>query len=556
MSEDGIYGSPVAREKFAREHPDYGNPHPSARPPARTPAQGGHPPLPHKPPVQKHVAVPTTQQHHFVKKTCHLIEFSAECEHGGRKAVKEKDGEYSLSVVPHESGGPGQGNTKTSVGAGTKPVRTDAQVKAEDKHRTQTAHDLETEHQRLEKRAAKLAARKDTNTRNYRRTVSRLNRDRGSHAARQGEFIRDNRAKNYFGAELYLDQGDPTVDDKMTFRAKMARHCSKHPAWALWDCSTNEWVDIHQGAEWPTDALLPPVIDYSAMPSVLPKILTGANAYWLKRLEPRLYKVHLYTCEGDEVIHVKVYPLVESGIDISIEHEGDKNEPGKGSWAARIKESKEKFETVVGTISRVAPGGGSVALEILPEGKLSLLNKWVEEEKTSEVVWEADALVKATIIKLTILRPIIAELPELLMRAIRSVADAGIDIKLTMEASVNVTCKWKQAPEKELQFEPSGGVGGEVNLGVWAHLHIGMPILNSNVLSAEAEAKTGLEFSSTIAPNSEGGEEKVAIDVKGQWKHPLLVTGSVTFLGGKPQTFAKDLLGSLPEHSFGKFHPW
>lgn len=557
MSEDGIHGSPAARERFAREHPDHGNPNPPARPPARSAAHGGgHPPIHHAPPKQKHVAVPTTQQHQFTKKTCHLIEFEAKCQHGDRKAVKEKDGEYVLSVVPHEGGTGTPGNTKTSAGVGTKPVQTNAQVKADDKHRQQTSHDLETEHQRLEKREAKLKGRKDTNTRNYQRTVSRLNRDRSAHQARQDEFIKDNKAKNYYGVELYLDQGDPTVDDKMAFKARMARHCSKHPAWALWDCSTNEWVDTHQGEEWSTDALLPPVVDYSAMPSVLPKIITGANAYWLKNLEPRLYKVHLYTCEGDEVIHVKVYPLVESGIDISIEHEGSKNEPAKGSWNARIKDSKEKFETVVGTISRVAPGGGSVALEILPEGKLSLVNKWVEEEDTSEVVWEADAVVKATVIKLTILRPIIAELPDLVMRAVRSIADAGIDIKLALEASVNVTCKWKQAPEKALHFEPSGGLGGEVSLGVWAHLHIGMPILNSNVLSLEAEAKTGMEFSSTVAPKTEGGEEKVYLDVKGQWKHPLVVSGSVTFLAGKPEGFVKDLLGPLPEHKFGSVHLW
>ena len=557
MSEDGIHGSPASVEKFARDHPDYNNPNAQAHPLVRRPAHtGGHPPISHKPPKQKHVAVPTTQEHQFTKKTCKLIEISVKCQHDGRKAIKEKDGEYALSVVPHESGPTTSGNTKTSGGIGTKPVQSNAQVEAEDKKHKQTSSDLESEHQSLEDRQAKLAARKDANTGKYRRVAARLNRAKAAHQTRQEEFIKDNRAKNYFGAELYLDQGDPTIDDKMAFKAQMAKHCSKHPAWALWDCSTNEWVDTHQGLDWSTDALLPPVVDYSQMASVLPKVIAGENAYWLKSLEPRLYKVHLYTCEGEEVIHIKVYPLVESGIDISIEHEGSKNDPAHGSWAARITESKEKFESVVETISQVAPGGGSVSLEILPEGKFSLFNEWVEEEATNEVVWEADAVVKATIIKLTILRPIVAGLPEAVMKAIRSILDAGLDIKASVEASANVTCKWKQAPEKEMQFEPSGGIGGEAGLGLWAHLHLGMPILNENVLSLDAEAKTVAEISSTITPKTEGGEEKVLLDVKGKWAHPLVVNYSVAYLMGKPISSSKDLLGPLPEHSFGSVHLW
>lgn len=557
MSEDGIHGTPASNEQFARNHPNYNNSGPTvARTAGRPPVhKGGRPPIHHVPPKQKDATIPTTRENHAVKKTCHLVSFSAECEHDARKAVKE-EGEYVLSVVPHDSGSWGHGNTKTSGGVGNKRVRTVAQDREEEQHRDKTAHKLDAEHEKLENRAAKLRARKDTNTRNYRRAASRLSHAQSSHDTRKGEFIKDNRAKNYFGAELYLDQGDPTIDDKITLQATMARHCSKHPAWALWDCSTNEWVDTHQGEKWLTDALLPPVIDYSALPSVLPKFLGGPHAYWLKGVKPRLYKIHLYTCEGDEVIHVKVYPLVESGIDITIEHEGDKNEPAKGSWHSRIKESKEKFESVVGVISRVTPAGGSVSLEILPEGKFSLLNKWVEEEKTSEVVWEADVVVEATIIKLTIVRPIIAGLPELLMRAVRQVADAGIDITLTIGASVNVTCKWKQAPEQKMHFEPSGGVKGEVTLGISAHLHLGMPILNDNVISANADAKTAAELSSSVKPNSEGGEEKIAIEVKGQWKHPLVVSGSVTFFSGKPLGFSKDLLGSMPEHNFGTFHPW
>lgn len=559
MSEDGIHGSPASVEKFARDHPHYNDTDGKAHKPVHRPAHaGGHPPIPHKPPKQKHVAVPTTQEHHFSKKTCELIEISAKCQHPGRKAIKEKDGEYSLSVVPHDGGLSRAGSARTGVGVATKSAQSDAQVKAEEDHHKKTSQNLETEHQRLGKRAAKLAARKDANTRNYRRTASRLNRDRAGHAGRRAEFIKDNRAKTTFGAELYVDQGDPTVNDKMTFHAKMARHCSKHPAWALWDCSTNEWVDSSEPkkSDWSTDGLLPPVVDYSAMPSVLPKFMGGENAYWLKGVEPRLYKVHLYTCDGEEIVHVKVYPLVESGIDITIAHEGSKNEPSKGSWAARIGEAKEKFESIIEKVSRVAPGGGSVTLEILPEGKFTLSNKWVEEEETSEVVWEADAVVNATLVKLTILRPIVAGLPQVVMDAIRSVLDAGLDIEVTVEASANVTCEWKQAPEKQLHFVPTGGIKGEGGFGVLAHLHIGMPILNTNVLSLDARARTVGELTSKIEPKTEGGEEKVSIAVSCKWAHPLNVAYSVQYFRARPRVFSADLLGPLPEHKFGSINLW
>lgn len=557
MSEDGIHGTRASVEQFARDHPDYNNTDGKAHKPVhRLTHTGGHPPIPHKLPKQKHVAVSTTQEHQFTKKTCELIEISAKCEHDNRKAIKEKDGEYVLSVVPHDGGLTTPGNTRTSGGVTTKPVQSNAQVEAEDKKRKQTSSDLEADHQSLENRQAKLTARKDANTGKYRRVAARLNRAKAAHQARQEEFIKDNRKRNYFGGELYLDQGDPTVDDKMAFKAQMTKHCSKHPAWALWDCSTNEWVDTHHGMEWSTDALLPPVVDYSQMASVLPKVIAGENAYWLKSLEPRLYKVHLYTCESEEVIHVKVYPLVESGIDISIKHEGSKNEPAHGSWAARIAESTEKFESVVALISHVAPSGGSVTLEILPEGKFSLLNKWAEEETSNEVVWEADVIVKATLVNLTIVRPIVAGLPEVVMKAIRPVLDAGLDINASVELSANVTCKWKQAPEKEMHVEPSGGMSGEATFGLKAHLHLGMPILNENVFSLDADAKTVGEITSTIAPKTEGGEEKVTLEVKAKWAHPLVVGYSITYLRTKPRNFSQDLLGPLPEHSFGSVHLW
>lgn len=559
MSEDGIHGTRASVEQFARDHPHYNDTDGKAHPPVHRPTHTGeHPPISHKPPTQKHVAVPTTRETQFTKKTCQLIEFRAECEHDGRKAIKEEDGEYSLSVVPHDGGLSRAGGARTGVGVATKSAQSDAQVKAEEDHHQKTSQNLETEHQRLGKRAAKLAARKDANTRNYRRTASRLNRDRAGHAGRRAEFIKDNRAKTTFGAELYVDQGDPTVNDKMTFHAKMARHCSKHPAWALWDCSTNEWVDSSEPkkSDWSTDGLLPPVVDYSAMPSVLPKFMGGENAYWLKGVEPRLYKVHLYTCDGEEIVHVKVYPLVESGIDITIAHEGSKNEPSKGSWAARIGEATEKFESIVEKVSHVAPGGGHVTLEILPEGKFTLSNKWVEEEEDSEVVWEADAVVDAMLISLTILIPIVAGLPQAVMDAIRSVLDAGLDIEVTVKASANVTCKWRQVPEKQLHFIPSGEIKGEGSFGVWAHLHIGMPILKTNVLSLDARAKTVGELTSKIEPKTEGGEEKVSIAVACKWANPLNVAYSVQYLRARPHVFSADLLGPLPEHKFGSISLW
>ena len=564
MSEDDIHGSPASRARFLREHPGWGDPHPhqgAARPAEHksTIHRGGTPPLHHAPPKKKDAAIPTAHESKFTKKTCDLISLEAICQHDGRKAVKEKDGQYILSVVPHDGGLTTSGSTKTSQGFGTKPVQTDAQVRAEERRNEQRSQALEAEQQKLDKRDAKLQARKDLNTRNYRRTVSRLNRDQTAHQASRSEFIKDNRAKTHVGVDLYLEQGDPTVPDVMTFRAKMASQCGKHPAWELWDGQTNEQVATHDKPEWPTGALLPPTIDYSAMPSVLPKLGTGYNAYWLKGVKPRLYTVRLKTCAGAKVILVKVYPLVESGIDIVIEHEGSTNKPAHGSWAARIAESKAKFESIVETINSVTPPGGpKLTPKILPEGKFTLINKWVEEEKTNEVVWEADASLNATLITLTVSQPLIAGLPEIVMRAVRHVADAGINIKLNLEASANVTCKWKQAPEQETHFtfEPNSGVKGEVSLGVEAHFKVSVPVIGDDVLAVSGEAKTVAELSATVEPTSEGGVDKVSLDVKGQWKHPLVFIGSVTFLTRRPRTVSKDMFGAMPEHKFGVIPLW
>jgi len=80
VSEDGIYGSPAAREKFAREHPDYGNPHPG----------NGH----HKKPAEKKAAAATTQVNHYSKRSCHVKDLLVFCEHhekGIRKAAPEEE---------------------------------------------------------------------------------------------------------------------------------------------------------------------------------------------------------------------------------------------------------------------------------------------------------------------------------------------------------------------------------------------------------------------------------------------------------------------------------
>lgn len=518
---------------------------------------GTHPPFPHKSAKAKQVAVGTTQNHGFVKKTCQFTTLEAECEHDERKAVK-KEGQWVLNVVPHDGGLRQAGNTKTSGGIGGKPFQTKAEEDKEDKRREATHHRLEAEGDGLKKRSAELAARRNQNTRNYRQSVLRLNRDRGSHTARLNEFIKDNRGKKHLGAELYLDQGNPVVSDKMTFHVKMARKCSEHPAWALWDCSENKWVETYRGDEWKTEELLPPVIDYSSMPSVLPKIPGVSNAYWLKSVRPRLYKAHLYTCDAHEVIHINVYPLVESGIDITIEREGSKNEPAKGSWASRIETCRDRFEDLVGLLSHIAPTGGTVEVEIFPEGKISLLNKWVEEEKTNEVVWEADVTVDVTIAEIKVVRPIIAGLPEFVMKEIRKVAEAGIDITLTLDASVGATVKWKQAPEEKMTRTPSGEIKGKGSLSLSAHAtaHVHVPFFHRSTVHLDIGASTEMELTAEIEPETEGGEEKVYVDTKGHWTHPLMVSGSVIYGKRKPRRFSKDLCGPLPEHRFGKVALW
>lgn len=83
-----------------------------------------------------------------------------------------------------------------------------------------------------------------------------------------------------------------------------------------------------------------------------------------------------------------------------------------------------------------------------------------------------------------------------------------------------------------------------------------MPILNTNVLSLDARAKTVGELTSKIEPKTEGDEEKVSVAVACKWAHPLNVSYSIQYLRARSRVFSEDLLGPLPEHKFGSINLW
>jgi len=559
MSEDGIHGSPAAREKFAREHPDYGNPHSSAH-------GSTHSPIPHAPPKEKHVAVPTTQQHQFTRKTCHLTALKVLCEHQTPKpryAAKEEEGDggkkeekgeetLSLSVVPHGRAAAIQTTSRNREGDARQPLSDRSLDKFSEVDKSKLVDHRQQIMQNYEKvREARVSKNRNL----YRNIQYRL----AAHAHRNDQKVyskeRDRFMKTYgdhvhWGAELYFNQGDPGIGDVLTLEAQMARHCSKHPQWAVWDCSTNEWVDAHEGPQYKTHALLPPLIEanYLEGHSVLPSWVPGDKAYWLKDIEPRRYKVHLFTCEGDRVTHVNVYPLAQSGIDFKISRESGSVKPKPGTWSAWMHEIQDKWEKAVGVFNRIAPGG-KIHIEVLPEGSLSLSNGWKEEEGSNEAVWFGKIGAKATLFELRAMKSILDSLPDYISDIIKECTDVGIDVGLDLTVEINVNAEWTHAPEQKAQKPPAVAGGLEGILVGKADFYAEARFFGEDLCGVHVTGSTTFRAVSDFEFASEEGKEHIKVGLFLEWQEPFGLLVLANF-----GTYNKKLQYSFFKERIPRFH--
>lgn len=559
MSEDGIHGTPMSREKFARDHPDYNNPNAKAHPPVRQSSHpGGRSPIPDAPPKQKHAAVPTTQEHSFTKKTCHLTAVKVLCEHQipkpryaaeeeagkqeNKQEAKHQEGEnegnqkeLSLSVVPHGEGAAVVTQSRVRKGDAGQPLSD----RSLDKFSEEGKSDLSNHRQQIMQNYEKVRGARVLKNKNlyrnvqYRMMAHSHRSDQKQYSKERDRFMKTYGDHVHAGAELYFDQGDPSLEDVLTLEAQMSRHCSKHPQWAVWDCSTNEWVDAHQGTPYKTHALLPPVIENSYLEghSVLPSWAADPanNAYWLKGIEPRRYKIHLYTCEGDQVTHVNVYPLASSGIDFKISRESGSVKPKPGTWSARMHECQDKWEKAVGVFNKVAPGG-KIHVEVLPEATLSVSNGWKEEEGSHEAVWFGKIGAKGTLFELRAMKSVLDSLPGYISDIIKECTDVGIDVGLDLTVELNVNAEWTHVPEQKAQKPPNVAGGLEGVLVGKADFYAEARFFGEDLCGVHVTGSTTFRAVSEFEFESEEGGERIKISLFMEWQEPFTLLLAANYL--------------------------
>ena len=586
MSEDDIHGSPASRERFRREHPGWGDPHPGSKDPASGTPSGGHPSAPHhnKSPAKK-VAAATTRVNHYSKNSCQVKDLLIHCEHhdkGMRKAAPEKEAEekgkhkreekprpgekpkveekvFVLNVVPH-----GGMSTRTANGI-TKPGQalTDRSL---DKYYEEGHKELEHQHDaaRQSHREA-IEARANQNHRLFGgiradMAAGQAHRQAAVYAGDKNKFMKTYGDHVHGDAELYLSQGNPNVCDDINFKADMISKCSLHPVWKVWDCLTNKWIppladksnDLEfKGPAFSMRALpLPVSASYLQSHSILPAAFPGPKAYWLKGIEPRRYKVHFFSCDPEyahRVIHLNVYPLIESGIQITISRETGKTPPKPGSWAASIHKYQHYFEQTMHCLDNIVPGG-KVIVEVLPEGSFNLANQWKEEDGSSEVVWSGTVGVDITLFHLSGEKNFLSALPSYIADVIRKLTDVGITLVAGVAVKVGGKAEWKQAPEST-KVEVSGAVELTGELVVMVRFDAMLHVANEDVLGGHADGMTTLVAQGELGFEPKEGHMHLPLDVTLQWKKPLELHFLFVYVIGK-----KSRSYSFGEGHFAPFH--
>ncbi len=565
MSEDGIHGTPASNEQFARDHAHYNDTYGKADPP------------PVHRPKQKHVAAAMTHVNHYSKNSCHVKELIISCEHhekGLREAMPEEEpgpkeklrpGEKPkpaekvlvLNVVPH-----GHANLNPLVGNRTggglttlgQPL-TDAAL---DKYSEQGEKHLDAQHDALRK--AHLHARHARAAKNqglYAKVMEfQAHRKGVAYVHSKAKFMKTYGDHVHGNAELYLSQGDPGADDIITLKANMVSHCTKHPIWSIWDCSANQWLLTPQGKEYhgtklDQDSILAPVIpaNYMEAHSILPAWVPGEKAYWLKNIEPRRYKIHFVSCDPDyahRVIHLNVYPLIESGIQVSIIHETGKTKPPAGSWSATMHKYQEDFKQIVHTLDHIVPGG-RVECEVLPEGSLTLSNQWKEEEGTNEVVWSGSIKAGATLFDLYGEKNLINVLPGFMSEFIKKVTDLGLPLRAGGKSEIEGAAEWKQAPEA-VNATISGSIALTGTLYASITLVVMLRAANEDAFGVRAGALTTAVVKGELGFEPEGGHMHMPLEVTVRWEKPLDISFLFVYIWGRQNythSFLKDYLHPL-----------
>ena len=443
----------------------------------------------------------------------------------GKNGDEEQHGTFVLSVLPHSAATPT--HSQKSVGyQGSDPFHTtsheniltaEAREEAEKKHLETELHDLHAQEARLGKSGTRLQGERaqleqyehkleqrrqeivqklnhsqangnlgkhkaqqihkqriqlqhnqDTNNRRKARNAQAM----ADHAHQQAQnakdlshFHQENAAHTRFNLQLYTERGEPTEVDKITLTAMMSHHYSAHPMWKVYEAQTHKLLAAHNGMTLVCNHLLPPVVDETALSKIVPHLPQHADAYWLRNIHPRTYKIQLQTCHAQKDILIHVYPEIKSGLVLTINRQHGRLAAPDDSWLGRIEKYEEKFKKLFDILKDWMPRVENLEIDILAQGKLNLSNAWEEEPHGDEVVWKAAVDGDMDLIEASFRIPImnINPLPKAVKDRIGNFIDAGIYFTFDGKMGANFAGAWTSREGFRME---KGGVGGTFALGM------------------------------------------------------------------------------------------
>lgn len=326
------------------------------------------------------------------------------------------------------------------------------------KHKAQALHK-----QHLKLNEQKTAA-------NHRNAAN--NRAVAEHQHQQAKNVKDihnfhkvNAAHARFNLTMDTEQGKPSSVDTITLTAEMSHHCQEHPIWKVFDAQTHNLLACHNGLTFSCNNLLAPVVRETMLSRLVPHLPQHGDAYWLKNIQPHIYKIQLETCYAHKEILIHVYPQIKSGLALTINREKGHMPAPDDSWLGRIEKYEEKFKKILHFLEVWMPKLENLEIDILAQGKLNLSNTWEEEPHSDEVVWKAKLDADLDLIEASGRIPIasINPLPQAFKAKLGDFVDAGIYFTFDGKIGAGFAGAWTI---REGFHVDEGGISGTFTLGV------------------------------------------------------------------------------------------
>ena len=297
--------------------------------------------------------------------------------------------------------------------------------------------------------------------------------------------------------------------------------CSKHPLWAI----TDGGKPVAQIDKDTLDyEFLPPAPEHDKLESIF-------HAWWLKNVKPRVYEVTCKTCKASEKIGpvtINVYPSMESKVSVDF-GDKEKKEEGLPDRAHTLAQVMEEFVKALHMIEEEFGQDPAKFIE-WPRGKISLSNKWEEDEKSPQAYWGGaleiglDPLIGA---KFHVSIPVLKVL-KFIPKVIRKHADVDVYVEAGGGLKLTTAIEWSLHSDHGMQVKGDlkDTLGGDITLKVGAEAFVGKP--GHNVISVELHGNTAIAADGSLKLTDEG---EVELEGELSWKG-LTVGGEVKFWHG------------------------